>query len=105
MAQWIADGDNVGPGCAGITRPQVLGKGARRLGNNLDRAFGRPAKAVALPLGLEGQACQLVRKAFDFIAHMKQPQARVLAGSHQKIRSASRSTSARMYGESASRVE
>jgi hypothetical protein len=47
MPQWIADGDDVGPWRVGITRPQVLGQGARGLGNNLNRAFGDPAKAVA----------------------------------------------------------
>jgi hypothetical protein len=88
-----------------MARPQLFGKCARRLGNNLDRAFGNSAKAVTLPIGPEAEAGQFVREAIDFIAHMKQPQPRALAGSHQKIRSASRSTSARMYGESASRVE
>src|SRR6266849_2037284 len=105
MPQWITDGDDVGPRRVGITRPQVRGKGTRRLRNDLDRAFGNPAKAVTFPVGLEAQARQLLRKAFDFVAHMKQPQARAFAGGHQKIRTASRSTSARIYGESASRVE
>jgi hypothetical protein len=88
-----------------MARPQILRQSARRLGNNLDRALGDPAKAVPFPVGLKAEPRQFQRKAFDFVAHMKQPQAWALAGSHQKIRSASRSMSARMYGESASRVE
>jgi hypothetical protein len=70
-----------------------------------DRAFGDPAKRVAVPVNFEIEVEELVRKAFDLIAHVKQPHARAFAGGHQKICSASRSTSARMYGESASRVE
>jgi hypothetical protein len=53
MPQRIADSDDVGPRRVGITRPQFLGQGARRLGNNLDRAFRDPAKTVALPVDLE----------------------------------------------------
>jgi hypothetical protein len=34
--------------------------------------------------------------SMHFIAHVKQPQTGVVAGGHQKIRTASRSTSARM---------
>jgi len=37
-------------------------------------------------INFEVEADELVRKAFDLIAHVKQPQARALAGSHQKIR-------------------
>jgi hypothetical protein len=105
MPQWIADGDDIGSRSVEITLPQFLGKGPRRFGSNLDCALGNAAKAVALPVGLEALAYQLSRKAFDFITHVKQPYARACADSHQKICTASRSTSARMYGESASRVE
>jgi hypothetical protein len=53
MPQRIADSDDVGPRRVGITRPQLLGQGARRLGNNLDRAFRDAAKTVAPPVDLE----------------------------------------------------
>jgi hypothetical protein len=43
--------------------------------------------------------------ALDLIADMKQTGAGALAGSHQKIRTASRSTSPRMYGDKPERVE
>jgi hypothetical protein len=65
MPQRVADADDVGPGRVGITRSQFFRKRPRRLGNNLDCALGNAAKAVALPVGLEVQAGQLLRKAFD----------------------------------------
>jgi hypothetical protein len=65
MPQRIADRDDISPRRFGITPAQFLRKGPRRLRNNLDRALGNAAKAVALPVGLEAQACQFSRKAFD----------------------------------------
>src|SRR4051794_13540412 len=105
MPQRIADSDDVGPRRLGITRPKFCGESPRRLGNNLDRAVGGPAKAVAVLVNLEIQAAKLQVKVSDFIADMEQAHAHILAGGHQNIRTASRSASGRMYGDSASRVE
>lgn len=92
-------------GMRSMTGVSLIRQSARRLGNDLDRALRCAAQAVTFAVSFKAEARQLPREAFDLIAHTKQPQARTLAGSHQKIRSASRSTSARIYGESASRVE
>jgi hypothetical protein len=56
VPQRIADSDNIRPRRVGITRPQFLRQGARRFGNNLDRAFRDAAKTVALPIDLEALA-------------------------------------------------
>ena len=71
----------VGQGRFGVTLAQVFRQSARRLGNDLDRSFGYPAKPVALAIFFEAETGHLFRKAFDLIAHMEQPQTPAFAGS------------------------
>src|SRR5450631_2390845 len=96
VPQDVADPDNGVPRRIGVFGEEVRRQRFRGFRNDLHGAFNRAAMHVAALVLQERQAANDHSDALDLIANMKQTGAGAPAGSHQKIRTASRSTSPRM---------
>jgi hypothetical protein len=95
VPQDIADSDNGVPRRIGVFGQVIRRQRFRRFRNDLHGTFHRAAMHVATLVLHEQKAANHRSNALDPIANMKQPGTGVLAGSHQKIRTAARSTSLR----------
>jgi hypothetical protein len=96
VPQDIADPDNGAPRRLSLFGEQIRRQRFRGFRNDLHGAFHRAAMHVAALVLRERKAANDRGDALDLITNMKQTGAGALAGSHQKIRTASRSTSPRM---------
>ena len=96
MPQDVVDSDNGGPRRIGIFGEVIRRQRFRGFRNDLHGAFHRAAMQLAILVLHERKAPNDHSDALDLIANVKQTGAGALAGNHQKIHTASRSTSLRM---------
>jgi low affinity Fe/Cu permease len=83
------------PGRVGIAIQQLRWQCPGRFGNDLDRTFGSPPKHITSLVFRECYTFQSCGQTVDLIPDVKESDRGTLAGRHQKILTASRSTSAR----------
>jgi low affinity Fe/Cu permease len=95
MSQDVANPDNCRPGRVGIAIQQLRWQCPGRFGNDLDRTFGSPPKHITSLVFRECYTFQSCGQTVDLIPDVKESDRGTLAGRHQKILTASRSTSAR----------
>jgi len=105
VPQYVADPDNRAPRSIGVFGQEVLGQRLRGFRYDLHGAFHRAAMHIAALVMRERKAANNHGDALDLISNMKQTGAGAQAGGHQKIRTASRSTSPTMSGDKPVRVE
>jgi hypothetical protein len=96
VPQDVADPDNGGPRRIGLFGEQIGRQRFRGFRNDLHGTFHRAAMQIAALVLHERKVVNDHSDALDLVSNMKQTGTGALARSHQKIRTASRSTSPMM---------